>query len=169
MGLKQELKRFPTLQAEIVAAANAALERFREESKKTTVRLVDMEASYLTVDFFRRLPQEVEKAGNTTAGNAAAGNTAASTVDRYAEGHFRRIASNVSSYIGMVSDTLKNTIPKAVVYCQVREAKQSLLNHFYTQIGKKEVISLSFSLFLFYIYILETKLYFGNIFNSILP
>ncbi|XP_061370533.1 phragmoplastin DRP1E-like isoform X2 [Gastrolobium bilobum] len=132
----QELKRFPTLQAEIAAATSESLERFREESKKTTVRLVDMESSYLTVEFFRRLPQEVEKAGNPA-------NPAPSNVDRYGEGHFRRIGSNVSSYIGMVSDTLRNTIPKAVVYCQVREAKQSLLNHFYTQIGKKEAKQLS--------------------------
>ncbi|KAF7844969.1 dynamin-related protein 1E [Senna tora] len=132
----QELRRFPTFQAEIAAAANEALERFREEGKKTTLRLVEMESSYLTADFFRRLPQEVEKAGNT-------GNTATPAVDRYTEGHFRRIGTNVSSYIGMVSDTLKNTIPKAVVYCQVREAKHSLLNHFYTQIGKKEGKELS--------------------------
>ena len=124
------------MQAEIAAAANEALERFREDSKKTVVRLVDMESSYLTVDFFRRLPQEVEKAGNHPA-------AAASTMDRYSEGHFRRIGSNVSSYVGMVSETLRNTIPKAVVHCQVREAKQSLLNYFYTQIGKKEVLYLS--------------------------
>ncbi|KAJ7961839.1 putative Dynamin [Quillaja saponaria] len=133
IGETQELKRFPPLQAEIAAAAGEALERFREESKKTVIRLVDMESSYLTVDFFRRLPQEVEKGGNPTT----------STVDRYAEGHFRRIGSTVSSYIGLVSETLKNTIPKAVVYCQVREAKQSLLNYFYTQIGKKEGKQLS--------------------------
>lgn len=130
---EQELKRFPTFQAALAAAANEALERFREESKKTTLRLVDMESSYLTVDFFRRLPQETEQAGSPAP---------PSNVDRYAEGHFRRIASNVSSYIGLVADTLKNTIPKAVVYCQVRQAKQSLLNHFYAQIGKKEVIFL---------------------------
>ncbi|KAK6918132.1 Dynamin GTPase effector, partial [Dillenia turbinata] len=135
IGETQELRRFPTLQAEIAAAANASLEKFRDEGKKTVIRLVDMEASYLTVDFFRRLPQEVEKSGNPAA--------AASTVDRYTEGHFRRIASNVSSYIGMVSETLKSTIPKAVVYCQVKEAKQSLLNYFYTQIGKKEAKQLS--------------------------
>lgn len=120
------------MQADIAAAAGEALERFRDESKKTVVRLVDMESSYLTVDFFRRLPQEVDKGGNPAA---------TASVDRYGEGHFRRIGSNVSSYIGMVSDTIKNTIPKAVVYCQVREAKQSLLNHFYTQLGKKEVMS----------------------------
>lgn len=47
--------------------------------------------------------------------------------------------SNVNAYINMVCDTLKNTIPKAVVYCQVREAKRSLLNYFYVQVGKKEV------------------------------
>jgi hypothetical protein len=62
------LKRFPSLQAEIGQAA-------------TALRLVDMEASYLTVDFFRKLPQEIEKGGNP----------AASTMDRYTDGHLRRI------------------------------------------------------------------------------
>ncbi|KAL5560598.1 hypothetical protein UlMin_036809 [Ulmus minor] len=141
VGETQELKRFPSLQAEIAAASYEALEKFREDSRKTVVRLVDMEASYLTVEFFRRLPQEVEKAGNQPGNPAAA--AAAANMDRYSEGHFRRIGSNVSSYVGMVSETLKNTIPKAVVFCQVREAKQSLLNHFYTQIGKKEAKQLS--------------------------
>ncbi|KAE9597404.1 hypothetical protein Lal_00029878 [Lupinus albus] len=124
----QELKRFPTLQAEIAAAANEALERFREDSKKTTLRLVEMESSYLTVDFFRKLPQETDKGGNPSLSSA----------DRYSEGHFQRISSNVLSYVGMVSETLRNTIPKAVVHCQVREAKRSLLDHFYTLLGKKE-------------------------------
>ncbi|XP_024030675.1 LOW QUALITY PROTEIN: dynamin-related protein 1E [Morus notabilis] len=129
IGETQELKRFPTLQAELAAAANEALERFRDDSKKTTLRLVDMESSYLTVDFFRKLPQEVDKGGNQAA---------ASSGDRYSEEHFRRIGSNVSSYVGMVSKTLRNTIPKSVVHCQVREAKRSLLDHFYTQLGKIE-------------------------------
>ncbi|XP_074272851.1 phragmoplastin DRP1E-like [Silene latifolia] len=124
----KELRRFPSLQAEIAGATNESLERFRDESRKTIVRLVEMEASYLTVEFFRKLPQEVEKGGNPTSTN----------MDRYTELHFRRIASNVSSYISMVADTLKNTIPKATVHCQVKEAKQSLLNRFYIQIGKRE-------------------------------
>ena len=136
---QQELRRFPTLQAELATAAFEALERFREESKKSALRLVDMEASYLTVDFFRKLPQEMEKGGNP----------AAPTIDRYSEAHFRRIGSNVTSYIGMVSETLMNTIPKAAVHCQVREAKQSLLNHFYIQLGKKEVLTFIFSFTLF--------------------
>lgn len=132
--MTQELKRFPTLQGELAMAANEALERFREDSKKTTIRLVDMESSYLTVDFFRKLPQEVEKGANQ-----AASVPSSASIDRYAEGHFRRIGSNVSSYVGMVSETLRNTIPKSVVHCQVKEAKRSLLDHFYTQLGKKEV------------------------------
>ncbi|RZC84035.1 hypothetical protein C5167_046820 [Papaver somniferum] len=125
-----ELKRFPTLQSDIAAAANEALERFRDDSRKTVLRLVEMESSYLTVEFFRKLPMEPEKGGPTP-------NTAP-TSDRYSENHLRRIGSNVSAYIGMVCDTLKHSIPKAVVYCQVREAKRSLLNYFYTQIGKRE-------------------------------
>lgn len=136
------MRRFPSLQAEIAAAANEALERFRDESKKSALRLVDMESSYLTVDFFRRLPQEVEaKPGNPGGkpGNPGGNPAANAAVDRYSEGHFRRIGSNVSAYVGMVSETLRNSIPKAVVHCQVREAKRSLLNHFYAQIGRQEV------------------------------
>lgn len=38
-----ELKRFPTLQAELANAATKALEAFRDDSKKLAVRLVDME------------------------------------------------------------------------------------------------------------------------------
>ncbi|KAL3497687.1 hypothetical protein ACH5RR_040419 [Cinchona calisaya] len=133
IGETQELRRFRTLQADILVAANEALERFRDDSKKTVLRMVDMESSYLTVDFFRKLPQEAEKGGNPNA----------SAADRYNEGHFRRIGSNVSSYVSMVSDTLRNTIPKAVVHCQVREAKRGLLDHFYTQLGKKEARQLA--------------------------
>lgn len=150
--LKQELRRFPSLQATLAGAANEALEKFREESKKTVVRLVDMESSYLTVDFFRKLPQEAEIGGPAdrrnppSSGRGGQGKPPSDPVgdDRYADAHFRRIGSNVSSYISMVSDTLRITIPKAVVYCQVKEARQNLLHYFYTQIGRKEVNILNF-------------------------
>jgi hypothetical protein len=145
IGETQELKRFPTLQTELAAACYDALEKFREDGHKTTVRLVDMEAAYLTVEFFRKLPQEVDKTGpgNPGPGNPGTGNPSTPSVDRYTDAHFRRIATNVSSYIGMVSETLKNTIPKAVVHCQVREAKRSLLNYFYTQVGRKDAKQLA--------------------------
>ena len=62
----QELKQFPTLRVEVSGAAFKALDRMRDESKKNTLMLVDMECSYLTVDFFRKLPQDVEKGGSPT-------------------------------------------------------------------------------------------------------
>ncbi|KAK4400107.1 Dynamin-related protein 1C [Sesamum angolense] len=129
----EELKRFPTLQSDIAAAANEALERFRDESRKTVLRLVEMESSYLTVEFFRKINAESEKNQNPTGTNASTPNA-----DRYTDNHLRRIGTNVSAYINLVCDTMRNTIPKAVVHCQVREAKRSLLNHFYVQIGRRE-------------------------------
>ncbi|KAL7110790.1 hypothetical protein ABFS83_05G048600 [Erythranthe nasuta] len=124
----EELKRFPTLQSDIAAASNEALEKFRDESRRTVLRLVEMESSYLTVEFFRKLNMEPEKNNTPTGPNA----------DRYTDNHLRRIGTNVSAYVGMVCDSLKNSLPKAVVHCQVREAKRSLLNLFYAQIGRKE-------------------------------
>ncbi|CAA3002215.1 dynamin-related 1C [Olea europaea subsp. europaea] len=126
----EELKRFPSLQSDIAAAANDALERFRDESRKTVLRLVEMESSYLTVEFFRKLQMEPEKNANA--------NPAGPNADRYTDNHLRRIGSNVTAYVNMVCDSLKNTIPKAVVYCQVLEAKRALLNRFYAQVGRKE-------------------------------
>ncbi|KAL3635934.1 Phragmoplastin drp1c [Castilleja foliolosa] len=124
----EELKRFPTLQSDIATAANEALEKFRDESRKAVLRLVEMESAYLTVEFFRKLNTEPEKAANPTGPNA----------ERYTDNHLRKIGTNVSAYISMICDSLKNSIPKAVVHCQVREAKRSLLNLFYAQIGRRE-------------------------------
>ncbi|RZC03313.1 Dynamin-related protein 1C [Glycine soja] len=132
----EELKRFPTLQADIAAAANDALERFREESRRTVTRMVDMESGYLTVEFFRKMHLEPEKNADQKNPNRSNPNP---PVDSYTDNHLSKIGSNVNGYINMVLDTLKNSIPKAVVHCQVREAKRSLLNHFYVQVGKREV------------------------------
>lgn len=147
----------------------------RDTSKKATLQLVDMECSYLTVDFFRKLPQDVDKGGNPTH----------SIFDRYNDSYLRRIGeflagtnaylmlhykiiymdhvdngmkiyinsllifgtlsshlstgTTVLSYVNMVCGSLRNSIPKSIVYCQVREAKRSLLDHFFTDLGKLEV------------------------------
>ncbi|KAL3501995.1 hypothetical protein ACH5RR_036444 [Cinchona calisaya] len=131
----QELKRFPSLQSDIATASNDALERFRDESRKTVLRLVEMESTYLTVEFFRKLQTEPERNPN----NSNAPNSSSNpNVDRYTDNHLRRIGSNVTAYINMVCETLKTTIPKAVVYCQVLQAKKGLLNQFYSQIGRRE-------------------------------
>ena len=81
MSSLQELKQFPTLRVEVGNAAFESLDRMRDESKKNTLKLVDMECSYLTVDFFRKLPQDVEKGGNPSH----------SIFDRYNDSYLRRI------------------------------------------------------------------------------
>ncbi|OAY59672.1 dynamin-related protein 5A [Manihot esculenta] len=123
-----ELKQYPALRVEVGNAAIESLDRMKEESRKATLKLVDMECSYLTVDFFRKLPQDVDKGGNPTH----------SIFDRYNDSYLRRIGTTVLSYVNMVCATLHNSIPKSVVYCQVREAKRSLLDHFFTELGKME-------------------------------
>ncbi|XWS32043.1 hypothetical protein CRYUN_Cryun23aG0127200 [Craigia yunnanensis] len=128
MGETTELKQYPTLRVEVGNAAIESLERLREESKKATLQLVDMECGYLTVEFFRKLPQDIEKGGNPTH----------SIFDRYNDSYLRRVASTVLSYVNMTCASLRNSIPKSVVYCQVREAKRSLLDFFFTELGKKE-------------------------------
>eukprot|EP00850_Spirogloea_muscicola_P002385 SM000009S23514 [mRNA] locus=s9:452194:477102:- [translate_table: standard] len=132
----KELQRFPTLQAELLSAATQALEKYREESRKYTIRLVEMETSYLTVEFFRRLPTMVdEKEQQQPKGNFLSNLMGA---DRYSDMHLKRIGSNVAAYVGMVMEGLRNSIPKSVVHCQVREAKRSLLDHFYATVGRAE-------------------------------
>ncbi|KAH9719140.1 Dynamin-related protein 1A [Citrus sinensis] len=128
-----ELKQYPALRAEVGNAAIESLERMRDTSKKATLQLVDMECSYLTVDFFRKLPQDVDKGGNPTH----------SIFDRYNDSYLRRIGTTVLSYVNMVCASLRNSIPKSIVYCQVREAKRSLLDHFFTELGKLEQKRLS--------------------------
>lgn len=74
---------------EVGNAAFESLERMRDESKKNTLKLVDMETSYLTVDFFRKLPQDVEKGGNPSH----------SIFDRYNDSYLRRIGKASIFYI----------------------------------------------------------------------
>ncbi|GLT71987.1 hypothetical protein SLA2020_439630 [Shorea laevis] len=133
LGETMELKQYPTLRVEVGNAATESLDRMRDESKKATLQLVEMECGYLTVEYFRKLPQDIEKGGNPTH----------SIFDRYNDSYLRRIGINVLSYVNMVCASLRNSIPKSVVYCQVREAKRSLLDHFFTDLGKKEAKQLA--------------------------
>ncbi|CAB4300641.1 unnamed protein product [Prunus armeniaca] len=110
-----------------------SLERMKEESKRATLQLVDMECGYLTVDFFRKLPQDIEKGGNPTV----------SLFDRYNDSYLRRVGHNVLNYVNMVCSSLRIAIPKSIVYCQVREAKRCLLDHFFAELGAKEARQLA--------------------------
>ncbi|KAB2012189.1 hypothetical protein ES319_D09G072500v1, partial [Gossypium barbadense] len=100
------LKQYPALRVEVGNAAIESLERMRDQSKKATLQLVDMECCYLTVEFFRKLPQDVDKGGSATQ----------SIFDRYNDSYLRRIGSTVLSYVNMVCATLRHSIPKSIVY-----------------------------------------------------
>lgn len=101
----QELKRFPTLQSDIAAASTEALERFRDESRKTVTRLVEMESSYLTVEFFRKLNMESEKPPNQTGPNAdKKSHQPVETMDRVGDNYLRRIGmQNLKSHMPCLS------------------------------------------------------------------
>ncbi|OIW09916.1 hypothetical protein TanjilG_32065 [Lupinus angustifolius] len=128
-----ELKQYPGLRVEVGTAAIESLEKMREDSRKAALLLVDMEIGYLTVDFFRKLPQDVDKGGNPTH----------SLFDRYNDSYLRRIGTTILSYVNMVCATLRHAIPKSIVYCQVREAKRTLLDYFFTDLGKMDPKRLS--------------------------
>ncbi|KAB2595851.1 dynamin-related protein 1B [Pyrus ussuriensis x Pyrus communis] len=128
-----ELKQYPTLRVEVANAAFESLERMKEESNRATLQLVDMECGYLTVDFFRKLPQDIDKGGNPTH----------SLFDRYNDSYLRRVGHNVLNYVNMVCSSLRIAIPKSIVYCQVREAKRILLDHFFAELGAKEARQLA--------------------------
>lgn len=91
MDFLQELKQYPSLRVEVGNAAIESLDRMKEESKRATLQLVEMECSYLTVDFFRKLPQDVEKGGNPTH----------SIFDRYNDSYLRRIGEEFVLPLGL--------------------------------------------------------------------
>ncbi|KAG2271636.1 hypothetical protein Bca52824_066191 [Brassica carinata] len=90
--------------------------------------LVDMESSYLTVELFRKLHLEPKKEKPNPR------NAPSQNVDIYSDNHFR---IQRSAYINMLFDSLRNSLPKTVIYYQVREAMISL-NFFYTHVDRKE-------------------------------
>lgn len=51
----------------------------------------------------------------------------------------KQTGHNVLNYVNMVCSSLRIAIPKSIVYCQVREAKRCLLDHFFAELGAKEV------------------------------
>ena len=57
-GVRDRLRRFPSLRAAVASAAYGALDARRDESERMVAALVDMEASYFDADFFRRFTRE---------------------------------------------------------------------------------------------------------------
>ena len=112
----QELQRFPTLQSEVAVSATSALEKMREDGRKTVLRLVDMESSYLTVEFFRRHPTElVDEEKEVKGGKKGAVKESKESkealsngMDRYTELHLKRIGE--ASYKFDITTCYNNTL-----------------------------------------------------------
>merc|ERR1719405_425057 len=102
------ISRYGPLKGEICEQAARALEGMRDNSKKMVTTMVEMESSYLTAEFFR----EIIAADASGAAASAAG-----------DAHLKQIAKHVSSYLAVVCNQLKATIPKAIVHCLVVQAK----------------------------------------------
>jgi len=66
-GIRNRLRRFPSLRSAVASAAYGALDARRDESEKMVAALVDMEASYFDADFFRRFTREEHLRRYTTA------------------------------------------------------------------------------------------------------
>merc|ERR1719335_343430 len=113
------ISRYGPLKGEICEQAARALEGMRDNSKK----MVEMESSYLTAEFFR----EIIAADASGAAASAAG-----------DAHLKQIAKHVSSYLAVVCNQLKATIPKAIVHCLVVQAKTALLDAFLQEVAGME-------------------------------
>lgn len=134
------LARYSLLSAEILSQSGLALERMRDDAKAMVVTMVDMEASYLTAEFFReilRVQEEKDASLLTMSGKGikADGGTSEDL-------HLKQIANHVSAYLGVVCNQLKATIPKAIVHCLVLQAKKSLLDKFVEEVAGKDAESL---------------------------
>ncbi|GKB23469.1 dynamin-related protein 5A-like protein [Tanacetum coccineum] len=88
------------------------------------------------------LRKEVERAANESLERmktVKGGNPTQSMFDRYNEMYLRRIGTTVLQYVNMVLSGLVHSVPKSVAYCQVREAKRSLLDRFFADLGQRTV------------------------------
>lgn len=145
------LRRYPRLREAIAAAAADALHRMRREASAMTAAMVDMEAAYFDAEFFRRLQTQQARDGARDGGDGAAG---AASDQRAARGgdvfarasptepassfessRLRTIASSVRAYVEAVRARLATTVPKAIVFRQVAEARRGVLAEFARDVG----------------------------------
>lgn len=133
------LKRYPTLKRELVNAAYAALDCFRDETRKMVNIMVEMERNYITAEYFRtiqmgRMPDG--KVMYTLDGRPVTEEPEGSPEER----HYKRIINQVSGYVREICTQMIQTVPKAIVHCMVLPAKDRLLEKLQASVaGQQEV------------------------------
>jgi len=135
------LKRYPTLKRELVNAAYAALDCFRDETRKMVNIMVEMERNYITAEYFRtiqmgRMPDG--KVMYTLDGRPVTEEPEGSPEER----HYKRIINQVSGYVREICTQMIQTVPKAIVHCMVLPAKDRLLEKLQASVAGQQEIQL---------------------------
>ena len=133
------LKRYPTLKREMITAAYAALDKFKEETRQMVGIMVEMERGYITAEYFRtiqmgRMPDG--KVMYTLDGRPVTEEPEGTAEER----HYKRIINQVSGYVREICTQMSQTVPKAIVHCMVLPAKEKLLDTLQATVaGQQEV------------------------------
>jgi len=133
-----DLARFNNLKEEIKVETLRALDELRNDSRKMVQTMVEMESSYLTASYFKKILQESQnnKPLNTTPNGPSNPNN-----ERLQE--FQKIGGQVAAYVQHVLQVLETTIPKAIVHCQIIKAKDHLLKTLEQKLADKDMSSLT--------------------------
>ena len=137
------LDSFKNLKAEVISTSLKKLDRLKEEAKAMVVTMVEMEKSYLTAEYFRNLEATEMAAGMppSTGAPATAGEATGDDVGKaeiqsdFSDLHLRKIGMHCSSYVKQICLQLRQTVPKACVYCQVQSSRGSLLQALTTKVA----------------------------------
>ena len=119
-------------------------EELKGEADGMVRTLVDMEASYLSANFFREIVA-AESYGNDTRAKPQFMTLNGELLfeKKYdslapAERHMQRISDHVSAYLHVVRSQLLATVPKAIVHCMLVPAKISLLSKLQEEVAGKD-------------------------------
>ena len=135
------LKRYPSLKREIVQAAYAALDAFRDETRKMVNIMVEMERNYITAEYFRTIQMGRMPDGKimyTLDGRPVTEEPEGSPEER----HYKRIINQVSGYVREICTQMIQTVPKAIVHCMVLPAKERLLEKLQASVAGQQELQL---------------------------
>jgi GTPase SAR1 family protein len=122
----RQLKRYPTLKRELVTAAYAALDKFKDETRHMVGIMVEMERNYITAEYFRTIQMGQMPDGKvmyTLDGRPVTEEPEGTPEER----HYKRIINQVSGYVREICTQMSQTVPKAIVHCMVIPSKERLL------------------------------------------
>lgn len=116
------LQRYPALAARIMSTIDATLDESRRRSRDFCVSLVKMEGGLVIPQLFKMAEDQF----------------AADKKDMGPDAEWAKVSERTRSYLHVVRQTLLNTVPKAVVLHQVKEAEERLLSQLQASVAGLE-------------------------------